>query len=171
MILFLYVRASIFFFFFYWHIQNPVKHPTCRVLQKWLTRKTLHLRGVTGFWRRLAVLFFCQFLLLFQYFPVFCCKFTEYCRELNKRGTSRSSHQRCSFKKSVFKIIAKFTRKHLRRSLFFSKVADLRLAMLLEIRLQHSCFPVNFSQLLGTPPSDIFWALVLVKVGLIYLRK
>ena len=39
---------------------------------------------------------------------------------------------------------AKFTGKHLCQSLFFNKVADLRLATLLKNRLWHRCFPVNF---------------------------
>ena len=39
----------------------------------------------------------------------------------------RSSHQRCSVKKGVFRNFAKFVGKHLCQSLFFNKVADLRL--------------------------------------------
>ena len=38
----------------------------------------------------------------------------------------RSSQLRCSMKKSVLRIFAKFTGKHLHQSLFFNKVADLR---------------------------------------------
>ena len=39
----------------------------------------------------------------------------------------KSSHQRCSLKKSVLKNVTKFTGKHLRQSLFFNKVAGLTL--------------------------------------------
>ena len=38
----------------------------------------------------------------------------------------RNSHERCSMKKSVFKIFFQFTGKHLSQSLFFNKVAGLR---------------------------------------------
>ena len=44
----------------------------------------------------------------------------------------RSSHQRCSIKKGVLEIFAKFTGKHLCQSLFFNKLAALRLATLLK---------------------------------------
>ena len=37
----------------------------------------------------------------------------------------RSSHQRCSVRKSVLRNFAKFTGKHLCQNLFFNKVADL----------------------------------------------
>ena len=39
--------------------------------------------------------------------------------------THRSNHQRCSAKKSVLRNFTKFAGKHLCRSLFFNKVADL----------------------------------------------
>ena len=42
----------------------------------------------------------------------------------HQQSPPRSSHQRCSVKKSVLKNFAKFTGKHLRQSLFFNKVAD-----------------------------------------------
>ena len=41
-------------------------------------------------------------------------------------GIARSSHQRCSIELVVLKIFTKFTGKHLRQSLFFSKVLGLR---------------------------------------------
>ena len=41
----------------------------------------------------------------------------------HQQSPPRSSHQRCSVKKSVLKNFAKFTGKHLRQSLFFNKVA------------------------------------------------
>ena len=64
----------------------------------------------------------------------------------------RSSHLRCSVKKGVLKNFANFTGKHLCLSLFFNKVADLRLrpATLLKKKLQHRCFPVKFTKLLRT---------------------
>ena len=54
-------------------------------------------------------------------------------------------------KKGVLKNLAKLTGKHLCWSLFFNKVAGLRLATLLKKRLQHWCFPVNFAKFLRTP--------------------
>ena len=59
----------------------------------------------------------------------------------------RSSHQRCSIKKGVFRNFAKFTEKHLCQSLFFSKVAG-RPATLLKKRLWHRCFPKNIAKFL-----------------------
>ena len=64
---------------------------------------------------------------------------------------NRTSHQRCSMKKSVLRIFAKFTGKHLCQSLFFNKVAGLRPAIFLKKRLWHRCFPVNFAKFLRTP--------------------
>ena len=52
----------------------------------------------------------------------------------------RSSHQRCSLRKGVFKNFVKFTRKHLCQSLFFNKIAAIRPATLLKKRLWHRCF-------------------------------
>ena len=43
------------------------------------------------------------------------------------------------------------TEKHLCQSLFFSKVAGLRPAVLLKKKLWHRCFPVNFAKFLRTP--------------------
>ena len=45
---------------------------------------------------------------------------------------------------TIFRCLAKFTRKHLSLSLFFNKVAGLRPAK----RLWRRCFPVNFSKYL-----------------------
>ena len=56
----------------------------------------------------------------------------------NKAINSRNSHRRCSVKKGVLKNFAKFTGKHLCQSLFFNKVAGLRV-------------PVNFVKFLETP--------------------
>ena len=56
--------------------------------------------------------------------------------------------QKVFYKKGVLKIFAKFTGKHLCQSLFFNKVADLR--------LWHRFFPMNFAKFLITPPGDSF---------------
>ena len=45
------------------------------------------------------------------------------------KGRYRSSHRRCSIKKGVLENFAKFTGKHLSQSLFFNKVAGLRLQL------------------------------------------
>ena len=58
------------------------------------------------------------------------------------------SPQRCSMKKGVLRIFAKFTGKQLCQSLFFNKVAGPRPATLLKKRLWHRCFPVNFTKFL-----------------------
>ena len=47
------------------------------------------------------------------------------------------------FKKSVLKNFANFTGKHLCRSLFFNKVADLRVCNFARKRLQHRYVPVK----------------------------
>ena len=60
----------------------------------------------------------------------------------------------CSMKISVLKNFAKFTGKHLCQSLLFNKVAGLRPATLLNKRLCHRSFPVNFAKLLQTPASE-----------------
>ena len=54
------------------------------------------------------------------------------------------------YKKSVFKIFAKFARRHLCQSLFFNKVAGLKSSTLLKKMLWHRCFPVNFVKFLRT---------------------
>ena len=63
----------------------------------------------------------------------------------------RSSHRRCSVKKSVIRNFAKFTGKHLRQSFFSNKVAGLSSPALLKMRLCHRCFSVNFAKFLRTP--------------------
>ena len=63
----------------------------------------------------------------------------------------KDSHRRCSIKRGVFKNLAKFTGKQLCQSLFFNKVADLRLATSLKKRLWHRCFPMNFEKFSRTP--------------------
>ena len=62
----------------------------------------------------------------------------------------RSSHRRCSIRKGVLRNFAKFTRKHLCQSLFFNKVAGLRLATLLKNKLWHRFF-LRTSFLQNTP--------------------
>ena len=66
----------------------------------------------------------------------------------------RSSHRRCSIRKSFLRNLAKFTGKLLCQSLFFNKVAGLRSATLLKKRLWQRCFLVNFAKFLRTPFSQ-----------------
>ena len=47
-------------------------------------------------------------------------------KTISKNPSVRSSHCRCSIRKGVLRNLAKFTRKHLRQSLFFNKFACLR---------------------------------------------
>ena len=63
---------------------------------------------------------------------------------------SRNSHQRCSMKKGVLWNFTEFTVKHLCQSLSFHKVAELRPVTLLNKRIWHRCFPVNFTRFLKT---------------------
>ena len=53
----------------------------------------------------------------------------------------------CSVKKDILENFVKFTRKHLCWSLFFNKITDLQLAILLEKRLRHKCFPFEFCKI------------------------
>ena len=74
--------------------------------------------------------------------------------------TFRSSHQRCSMKKSVLGNFPKFTGKHLCRVYFLIKL-QARPANLLRRRLWHMCFPVNFEKFLRTPfyMEHLWWLL------------
>ena len=58
----------------------------------------------------------------------------------------RSSCPEVFCKKDVLRNIAKLTGKHLCQSLFFDKVAGLRLLFVLKKRLWYWCSPVNFVQ-------------------------
>ena len=70
------------------------------------------------------------------------------------------------FEKGVLRNFTKFTRKHLRQSLFFNKFAGLRPATLLEKRLQRRFFPVNFVKFLRTPfLIEHLWWLLLSEVS------
>ena len=62
----------------------------------------------------------------------------------------RSSHRRCSIRKSVPRNFAKFVGKHLCQGLFYSKAACLRPATLLKKSFWHRCFHGNFSKFLRT---------------------
>ena len=57
---------------------------------------------------------------------------------------------RCSLRNVVLTNFTKLTEKHLCKSLFFNKVADLRPATLLKKKLWHRGFPVNFAKRLRT---------------------
>ena len=63
----------------------------------------------------------------------------------------RSSRPEVFVKKGVLTNFAKFAVKHLFQSLFFNKVAGLRLATLLKKKLWLRCFPVNFENFLRRP--------------------
>ena len=58
----------------------------------------------------------------------------------------QSSHWQLFFKISALKNFAIFTRKHLFWSLFFNKVADLKVCNFIKKRLQHRRFPVNIAR-------------------------
>ena len=53
-----------------------------------------------------------------------------------------------NYQNTSLEIFAKFTKKHLCRSLFFKKVAGLRTATLINKILRHECFAVNFAKFL-----------------------
>ena len=57
--------------------------------------------------------------------------------------TNRSSHRKCSVRKDVLRNFAKLAGKHLCRSLFFNKVADLQAYSFIKKRLQHRRFPAK----------------------------
>ena len=76
------------------------------------------------------------------------------CEETLVIDCFRSSHRRCSVRKSVLRNFAKFTGKRLCQSLLFNKVTGLRAATLLKKRLWHRCFPVNIAKSLRTPFSQ-----------------
>ena len=65
-------------------------------------------------------------------------------------------------KKGFRKNFAKFTGKHLCQGLFFTEVAGLKPATLLNKRLWYRCFPVNFAKFLRPPfPTDYLrWLLL-----------
>ena len=58
----------------------------------------------------------------------------------------RSSHQRCSIRKRIYRNFEKFTGIQLCQSPFFNKVAGLRSVILLKKRLWKKCFPVEFCE-------------------------
>ena len=76
-------------------------------------------------------------------------------------GKARSSRSKVFCKKDILENFAKFTDKHLCKSLFFNKVASLRPATLLKKRLWHWCFAVNFvAKLTGKlVPESLFYSL------------
>ena len=74
----------------------------------------------------------------------------------------RSSRPEVFCKKGVFRNFSTFTGKHLCQSLFFNKVEGLRSATLLEKRLWHRHFPVDFTKFLRTsfPTEHLSWLLL-----------
>ena len=65
-----------------------------------------------------------------------------------EEATFRISNRKRSVRKDVLRNFAKFTGKHLCKSLFFNKVFN---EVSLKKRLWHRCFPVNFEKFLRTP--------------------
>ena len=63
------------------------------------------------------------------------------------RFEHRSSHRKCSVKKSVLRNFAKFTGKHLCQSLFFNNVAGLRPATLLKKETLAQVFSSEFFEI------------------------
>ena len=82
----------------------------------------------------------------FQYASDYCLSSSQYYYRI-----CRSSRLKVFCKKGVLRNFAKFTGKHVCQSLFFNKVAGLRPANLLKIRLWHTFFPVNLPKFLRTP--------------------
>ena len=87
-------------------------------------------------------------------------KMNSFLRTSLPRATFRSSHQRCSIKKGVFRNFTKFTGNTCARVSFLIKLQALKK------RLWHRCFPVNFAKFLrtpfyGTPLDDCFWTFLL----------
>ena len=76
-------------------------------------------------------------------------KFIEELNQLRSHVQKQPSRVFC--KKGVLRNIAKFIGEHLCQSLFFNKVAFLRLSTLLKKRLWPRCFPANFMKALRTP--------------------
>ena len=68
--------------------------------------------------------------------------------------TIRSSHQKCSARKAVFKNFAKFRGKRMCQVVFFNRVAGPEPATLLKKTLWHRCFPVNSAKFLRSPFSQ-----------------
>ena len=64
----------------------------------------------------------------------------------NDSFITRSCHWRCSVKKDVFKISRNPQENTCVGVSFFTKVAGLWPATLTKKRLQHRCFPVNFTE-------------------------
>ena len=74
----------------------------------------------------------------------------------------RSSAPEVFCEKGVLRNFTKCTGKHPYQSLFFNKFAGLGPATILNRRLWHRCFPVNFAKLLWTPlvTEHLWWLLL-----------
>ena len=83
-------------------------------------------------------------------------------------ATLRSSRPEVFCKKGIPRKFVKLTGKHPCQSLFFNKVPGLRSATLLKKRHWHWCFPVSFTNFLGTPFFiEHLWWLLLYPAALI----
>ena len=93
--------------------------------------------------------------------------YSEWCLSSSETSFSyseRSSRPEVFCTKDILKNFAKFTGKHQCQSLFFNKVADLRLAILLEKRRRYRYFPVDFAKFLRTPFSTEHLQWLLLKI-------
>ena len=99
-------------------------------------------------------------------------------------GYSEAATRGVLWKKVFLENFTKFTGKHLCQILFFNKVVSLRPATLLQKRLWHRCFPLNFAKFLrlffySTPlvaaSKSInlvkFWIMFLISDFLIFLKS
>ena len=83
----------------------------------------------------------------------------------------RSSRPDVVCKKGPLKNFPKIPGKQLCQSLFFNKVAGLRLATLLKKRLWHRCFPANFVKFPRTPFLQNTSGRLLLWVSVIYVES
>ena len=100
------------------------------------------------------------YLVSFYEFLVFLCQFVA------KFISFRSSHRSCSVEKEFLEILQN-PQKITCGRVSFNKVANLKPATLLQKRLWHRPFPVNFVKYLRTPyfTEHLWWLLPLVTGG------
>ena len=87
----------------------------------------------------------------------YCLKDLEHhCKSCCKKALSFFNHRMCSVKKGVLRNFAKFTGKHLCQSLFFYKVACLRLAQVFSCEFCEISKNTISTEHLQTPASKLF---------------
>ena len=87
-------------------------------------------------------------ILLYKYSPIW-----EILR--NYSTIFRNSQPRCSIKKAILKHFVIFIGKHLRRVLFFNKVADHQVCNFIKNRLQQRYFLANIRKFIRTPTPSL----------------